>query len=357
MTYIIHQVAGKEDESIVYWQPKEKNFKAVPVNQLDSKSGEIITTHSSMSVAAGAVGINRSGISSCCRGLRRTAGGFGWQYVETSKRRRFDSREIKKEHDEEDFRRKKDKFIKSLNKKTSGKVWTSIPNKKHNAMKFAKFVDERIKVKEKEWQGKFLFNKLPKDIQKELKSWLPKRRQHVKAKTVFPNKEDIIKEFGDVEALMDKGLIKQRGGDMCPDCSRGMLFREIHRSTEIWRCKPIKGHSKSAEPCRHRYSMFEGSIFEGIRYTQIKPWQVLLLFRHVLEGYVTGQSLTEVGTSYATVDYWRKRIKAILGAARLEEIKDNDGIGGPLEDEILRRKDFYQDIREGIPSYAQVVLV
>ena len=201
-----------------------------------------------MSVAAGAVGINRSGISSCCRGLRRTAGGFGWQYVETSKRRRFDSREIKKEHDEEDFRRKKDKFIKSLNKKTSGKVWTSIPNKKHNAMKFAKFVDERIKVKEKEWQGKFLFNKLPKDIQKELKSWLPKRRQHVKAKTVFPNKEDIIKEFGDVEALMDKGLIKQRGGDMCPDCSRGMLFREIHRSTEIWRCKPIKGHSECAEP-------------------------------------------------------------------------------------------------------------
>jgi hypothetical protein len=199
-------------------------------------------------------------------------------------------------------------------------------------MKFAKFVDERMKVKEKEWQGKFLFNKLPKDIQKELKSWLPKRRQHIKVKTIFPSKEEIVKAFGDVQDLMDKGLIKNREGDMCPDCSRGMLFRELHRSTEVWRCKPIKGHSKNAEPCRHRYSLFEGSVFEGIRYTQIKPWQVLLLFRHALEGYVTGQSLTEVRSACKTINYWRKRIKAILGAARLEEIKDNDGIGGPLED-------------------------
>jgi hypothetical protein len=111
-----------------------------------------------------------------------------------------------------------------------------------------------------------------------------------------------------------------------------MLHRETHRNTEVWRCTPIAGHSKQVVPCRRRFSLFEGSVFEGIRYTQVKPWQILLVMRHVLEGYVTGQSVTEVGISGPTISHWRKRLKAVLGAARIDEIKDTDGIGGPLED-------------------------
>ena len=91
-----------------------------------------------------------------------------------------------------------------------------------------KFVDSRMKDTEREWQGKYLFNKLPKDIQRELKSWLPKRIKHIKVRSVFPMKEDIIKEYGTLEELMDKGLIKSREGDICADCSKGMKTNVVN---------------------------------------------------------------------------------------------------------------------------------
>lgn len=56
-----------------------KNFKQV--RQLDLEENREIATYSSMLEAEKATGVLRQGISMCCRGIRRQAGGFNWEYV------------------------------------------------------------------------------------------------------------------------------------------------------------------------------------------------------------------------------------------------------------------------------------
>lgn len=54
-----------------------------PVMQFD-KNGAIINTFTSMSEAERKTGIFNSSISNCCKGKRKTAGGYIWKYAETS---------------------------------------------------------------------------------------------------------------------------------------------------------------------------------------------------------------------------------------------------------------------------------
>ena len=50
-------------------------------------TGETIGTYNSIRQAAHATGVNESHISSCCRGKRRTAGGYMWKYADTARRK------------------------------------------------------------------------------------------------------------------------------------------------------------------------------------------------------------------------------------------------------------------------------
>ena len=54
------------------------------VDQLDIETGEVIETFISVSEAERATGVNRGNISSCCRGVSLTAGGFRWRYASES---------------------------------------------------------------------------------------------------------------------------------------------------------------------------------------------------------------------------------------------------------------------------------
>ena len=51
------------------------------VIQFDKRNGEMIATYLSISDACRTTGIDGSCISKCCRGTRKTAGGYKWQYV------------------------------------------------------------------------------------------------------------------------------------------------------------------------------------------------------------------------------------------------------------------------------------
>lgn len=44
------------------------------------KNDREMAEYESIEEAAGCSGASRSGISKCCRGLDKTAGGFGWRY-------------------------------------------------------------------------------------------------------------------------------------------------------------------------------------------------------------------------------------------------------------------------------------
>lgn len=57
---------------------KARNSK---VQQIDPKNGKIIRTWDSMKNAAGTLGINYQNISRVCRGMRKTAGGYHWEYI------------------------------------------------------------------------------------------------------------------------------------------------------------------------------------------------------------------------------------------------------------------------------------
>lgn len=54
-----------------------------PVSQL-SLNGEVITTYASLTKAYHATGVDQSGISKCCKGKVKSAGGFRWCYKEDS---------------------------------------------------------------------------------------------------------------------------------------------------------------------------------------------------------------------------------------------------------------------------------
>jgi hypothetical protein len=51
----------------------------IPIVQID-KNGIIIAEYPGISEAARLTGLNKSGICECCKGKRKTFGGFKWQY-------------------------------------------------------------------------------------------------------------------------------------------------------------------------------------------------------------------------------------------------------------------------------------
>ena len=72
---------GSDNESAAFWPSKRKCSSSVPVEQLDLKTGKVISRYGSISTAAKAVDVHKTGISKCCRGLYRCSAGFGWRYA------------------------------------------------------------------------------------------------------------------------------------------------------------------------------------------------------------------------------------------------------------------------------------
>lgn len=57
--------------------------KSKPVEQYDLLSGKTIAEYKSQTEAFKATGIYKPGISSCCNGKRKGAGGYGWRFKDT----------------------------------------------------------------------------------------------------------------------------------------------------------------------------------------------------------------------------------------------------------------------------------
>lgn len=72
----------KETDVEMIPDKKEKASKRVkiPVIQIDIETNEIIKEWESMKIAADYYNLNSVGISNCCRGKQKTAGGFKWRY-------------------------------------------------------------------------------------------------------------------------------------------------------------------------------------------------------------------------------------------------------------------------------------
>lgn len=60
----------------------DRNFRAV--EQLDAKTGAVLGHWPSQKGAAAGLGLHARSISSVCRGIRRTAGGFAWRLAATA---------------------------------------------------------------------------------------------------------------------------------------------------------------------------------------------------------------------------------------------------------------------------------
>jgi hypothetical protein len=88
-----------------------------------------------------------------------------------------------------------------------------------------------------------------------------------------------------------------------------------------WTClvKYDKGKLLSP-PCKVPISLYKGSFFERIRSGQLRPEQVMLVARHLLEGYTLEQSHQEIKISRRTIWLWRTKVKNILAAARIDEV-------------------------------------
>jgi hypothetical protein len=129
--------------------------------------------------------------------------------------------------------------------------------------------------------------------------------------------------FGSYQNLRDNGLIIDRNGCRCPRvynknrCNGKLVLND--KCTKF-NCL-VKYDKKSAgQPCKIPISVFRGSFFDRIRMRQVKPEQVLLIARHLLEGYTLEQSHQETKISMRTIWKWRRKIKSILAAARLNEV-------------------------------------
>jgi hypothetical protein len=117
---------------------------------------------------------------------------------------------------------------------------------------------------------------------------------------------------------MSYNLIKNLEGKVCK-CGKGVYH--YFSSRNMWRCVTLE-EFKSVKPRCDRYvSLYEDSIFSNLRHNKVSPVHVLLVARHLLEGYSTSQSATEVKCSPDFVNSWRKKIKRVLAAKRLEEVE------------------------------------
>lgn len=58
--------------------------KSKPVEQYDLISGKTIEEYESGTAASAATGAYKSSISMCCKGKRKSAGGYGWRFKDTN---------------------------------------------------------------------------------------------------------------------------------------------------------------------------------------------------------------------------------------------------------------------------------
>lgn len=84
----VHHIDGNRSNNAAHnlmWVDKiehRKTHKERAIEQYDLISGNTIAEYESGKDAAAATGITRSGISLCCNGKQKTAGGFGWRFKE-----------------------------------------------------------------------------------------------------------------------------------------------------------------------------------------------------------------------------------------------------------------------------------
>ena len=70
----------------LYIRPKTAGKPQRPVYQIDMKTNKIMTKHESIAKATEAIGfISKSNIGACCRGLKKSVGGYKWQYADIKK--------------------------------------------------------------------------------------------------------------------------------------------------------------------------------------------------------------------------------------------------------------------------------
>ena len=148
-------------------------------------------------------------------------------------------------------------------------------------------------------------------------------RIHRKLPTKFPTKEEIYEQFRGFEQLNRFGLVVDRSGSQCmrkrtngTRCNGKLRFNASHTK---WTCLVRYDPMNIGDPCKVPFSVYHGSLFEGLR-SEVRPEQVLLIARHLLEGYSIEQSLQEVKVSRRTIWFWRTKVKNVLAAARISEV-------------------------------------
>lgn len=75
----LHAVINKLNDHSTYKSGKAER----PVYKIDAETNEIIAKYNSISEATDAIGYkSKSNIGACCRGLKKTVGGYKWKYAD-----------------------------------------------------------------------------------------------------------------------------------------------------------------------------------------------------------------------------------------------------------------------------------
>ena len=103
------------------------------------------------------------------------------------------------------------------------------------------------------------------------------------------------------EDLSTAWLVKHfhPNGLCCPrcGCDQAYLFRRTRRSDlDVYRCKA----------CAGTYTLYSGTVFEG---RHLRPAQVILLLRGVLQGVSAARLARELGLSRTTVQQIRQQLQ------------------------------------------------
>jgi transposase-like protein len=118
-------------------------------------------------------------------------------------------------------------------------------------------------------------------------------------------------------------------GLKCVHCQAGpdnaRLFRTNRRSgLRVYRC----------EACQGIYNLYSGTVFEG---SQLRPSQVILLLRGILQGQSSKHMGRELGLTGKTVLKWRHRLQA-----RAEQLQPDT----PLLDTASESDEMFQNAGE-----------
>ena len=78
----LHAVINKLNDHSTYKSGKAER----PVYKIDTETNEIIAKYNSIAEATDAIGYkSKSNIGACCRGLKKTVGGYKWKYADERK--------------------------------------------------------------------------------------------------------------------------------------------------------------------------------------------------------------------------------------------------------------------------------